>query len=106
MLLEEKERELGITPDPAVAAYMRAMVRRELPSSALSNACVARAMDAPCRALCMPAAAAHAVCCPRVLCRPPTCHAQAEHHRLATDIAIRALGLEGCADTLVVRRVA
>ena len=51
-ILEEKERELGIIPDPAVATYM---------------------------------------------------HAKGEHHRLAADIAIKALGLEGCANTLVVR---
>lgn len=51
MLLEEAEKELGITPDPAVAAYMKAL---------------------------------------------------GEHHNVATDIAIKALGLEGCADTLVV----
>ncbi|EFN53196.1 hypothetical protein CHLNCDRAFT_36538 [Chlorella variabilis] len=49
-ILEEKERELGIIPDPAVATYM---------------------------------------------------HAKGEHHRLAADIAIKALGLEGCANTLV-----
>lgn len=29
-----------------------------------------------------------------------------EHHHLATDIAIKALGLEGCANTLVVRLLA
>ena len=27
VLLEEKERQLGIQPDPAVAAYMKALVR-------------------------------------------------------------------------------
>ena len=27
MLLEERERQLGLSPDPAVAAYMKALVR-------------------------------------------------------------------------------
>ena len=51
-LLEEKEQELGIIPDPAVDTYMRAM---------------------------------------------------GQGYRLAADIAVKALGLEGCANTLVVR---
>ncbi|EFN53324.1 hypothetical protein CHLNCDRAFT_58610 [Chlorella variabilis] len=49
-LLEEKEQELGIIPDPAVDTYMRAM---------------------------------------------------GQGYRLAADIAVKALGLEGCANTLV-----
>ena len=51
--LEEREKELGIVPDPTVAGYMAVL-------------------------------------------------GKAGRENLATDIALKALGLEGCADTVVV----
>ncbi len=103
---------MGISPDPTLAAYMKAQVRAPpRKGAALCPACkwfVGRVWSIESSRVSSTSSPAWLHCTP---CRvshplPHLSHAhtrtvQGEHHKFATDIAIKALGLEGCAGTLV-----
>lgn len=96
MVLEEAEQRLGIEPDPAVAAYMKALGEHHNLATGNGGASGATCYARP---------EQRRVLRPGGELPPPVCpHTVLPSHPLpCADIAIKALGLEGCADTLVVR---
>lgn len=120
--LVRREREKGITPDPVIQAFMEAAaieVRKRRPwipgvtccstlalAHLLHAAAVALSISACCRSMSLNShLVLHGSCIKAVrilrlfLCLP--CHAQGHPMSLNTDLMLRLLGLEVCADTIV-----